>query len=311
MALNVTVFSPEYPDNQKTVTVDLKSMVGAGEQGDEIWVLSAATNAYSDNTSRTAISDILINKLKAGWSRSSGRVGSPYTVTGDAKYLRVAIDEDVSEAAEIELDTSNDPIPGSTVAADIQVKIRALAQGSGAKANSSKRLSYLNARCIFSDNRFTIISGGTGNSFTGSSRSSVRVLDGLTGSGCAAALGFENPMESETLASWIANSKETFLTSGYTSGEGSITVGDGEIASTGDALGITDGSNTEYFICTGVTPTVISGTSGLGHDYSSGSKVQVLRFQDNLADPQSPYNNVDGAMKWAVMSIVNQIDFTS
>jgi hypothetical protein len=67
MAVNVTVYDLEnYPDNSKTVTVDQKTVVPLGYDGDEQWVLSFTTTAYSDNTARTAIQDIYVTEMKAG-----------------------------------------------------------------------------------------------------------------------------------------------------------------------------------------------------------------------------------------------------
>ena len=61
MATSVTVYDLEnYPDNSKSMTLDHKAVVPVGEEGDEKWVLSFTTTAYSDNDDRTAISDLYI-----------------------------------------------------------------------------------------------------------------------------------------------------------------------------------------------------------------------------------------------------------
>ena len=63
MARNVTVYDLDnYPDNSKTVTCDQQSIVPIGYGGDEQWVLSFVTSAYSDNTNNTAIQDIYVRE---------------------------------------------------------------------------------------------------------------------------------------------------------------------------------------------------------------------------------------------------------
>ena len=100
MAVNVQVYDlTNYPDNNKTVTVDIKQVTPIGYEGDEQWVVTATTTAYSDIAARTAISDIFILEMKGGWAKSSGLVTSPFTITTDNKF-RIRMDADIASGTD-------------------------------------------------------------------------------------------------------------------------------------------------------------------------------------------------------------------
>src|SRR5688572_1528170 len=109
MAVNVSVFNLEnYPNNPKTVSVDLTELVPYGNGGEDAWVLSAVTSATASGGA--AIQRLYINHLKFGWAKSSGLQTGPYDVTGSQKHLKIAIDEDIASGAELALTTSDLPI---------------------------------------------------------------------------------------------------------------------------------------------------------------------------------------------------------
>jgi len=95
MAVNVTVYDLDnYPDNGQTVTVDHATLVPMSYDGDEQWVISFSTAAYSDNANLTTIQDIYVREVRAGWAKSSGLVGTggKFTITpstGDSMNVKM------------------------------------------------------------------------------------------------------------------------------------------------------------------------------------------------------------------------------
>jgi hypothetical protein len=324
MALNIdTQDLVNYPGTVKRVSIDVDSIVPAGYEGDEKIVMKSSTTAYSDNTARTAIQDIYTTSFKAGWCKSSGFAGSNGKFDLDATHykLMVKMDNTVSGTDgdgyyEISLAYNEDstPIGGDAVAADMEEKIRALNMET---ADSGYSLSYLNASVEYQDGKFYIISGSMSQYYTGSNRSSVRVK-AATSNDCSAELGFNMDMNSEQLASISA--REAQLGANYTAGTSPLTIGAGTGVTAGDALMITDGTNTDYFTAlAGTQPTsvvvAVSGTNqfdGITNSYTtSGTKVQILREQDPDGYPTMWYTDFDAIGRWAVKTLVNQIDYSS
>lgn len=303
MAVNVTVFDLEnFPNNSKTVTVDMSELVPLGNSGEDVWVLSATTTATASGGS--AIQKLYINNTKWGWAKSSSLNAGPYDVTGSQRHLKFAIDEAIGSAVEIALDSNALPLSGEAVAKDMQAKLNATAGSGGAKDGN---LAYLNAVVQYSGNTFRIISGTASDLYTGTDRSSVDVADGATTTGLAVELGFDILITSEQLSS--TQIKQTSLASGYTSGV-SLTVTNGGLISPGDCLGITDGTSTEF---RGVESAIGAGvtlSSGMDNTYAAGSLVQVLTLQDSTGEPPPAYATVDDYIKFSISSIVNQIDFS-
>ena len=302
MAVNVTVFDLlNNPNNPKTVTVDLASVVPLGNGGEDAYVLTSTTSATASGAGGvSAIQKLYIRDMRIGWSKSSGLKTGPYAVTGSQRHLKVAIDEDTG--TEVALTSSVTPVTGEAVASELQTKINALAKTGGAKVGN---LSYLNATVRFVNGRFEILSGTSG-TYTGVDRSSVAVTDGTTTTGLLAELGFDIPITSEVLAGNAVG--VTSLASGYVSGT-SMTVTTAGVVSSGDAIVVTDGTNTAYRGVTTANGTTLTLSSGIGTSFAAGSMVQVLGMRDFSADPPPIYTDIDDLMKYAITYIANQINF--
>ncbi len=303
MAVNVSVYNLEnYPNNPKTVSVDLTELVPYGNGGEDAWVLSALTSATASGGA--AIQRLYINHIKFGWAKSSGLKSGPYDVTNVQRHLKVAIDEDIGSAAEIALSVSDLPIGGDAVAKDMQTKINALALTGGAKAGN---LSYLNAIVRYVNGVFEVISGTASSLYTGVDRTSVVIADGTTTTGMLSELGFDIPFTSQSLAT--TQVKQTSLASPYSSGL-SLSVVNGALVSNGDCIAITDGSNTAFRGVQTVVGNTLTLASGIGNSFAAGSLIQVLGFRDPSGEPPPIYTRVDDIVNHGVNSIVNQIDFS-
>ena len=305
MAVNVSVFDLEnYPNNPKTVTVDLTELVPLGNSGEDTWVFSSITTATASGGS--SIQRLYISNTKFGWAKSSGLNTGSYDVTGSQQHLTIAVDEDIGDGVEIALDSSGLPLGGDAVAQDIQVKLSATASPGGTKAGN---LSYLNAVCNFTNGVFEIISGTSSSLYTGSTRSSVAVADGVSTTGLAAELGFDIPFTSENISA--TQVKQTSLASSYTAGEGQLTTLTADVVAEADCVAITDGTNTEFRGIESGVGALVTLSSGFANSYASGSLIQVLELQDPTGEPPTAYSNIDDFIKYAIASIVNQIDFSS
>lgn len=303
MAVNVNVFNLEnFPNNPKTVSVDLTELVPFGNGGEDVWVFSAVTSATASGGA--AIQRLYMNHTKFGYVKSSGLKTGPYTVSAGQRHLKISIDEDIGSGVEIALTANDLPLGGDAVASEIQTKINAVARPGGSKFGN---LSYLNATARFVNGQFQIISGTAGDLYTGIDRTSVKVIDGLTTTGLAAELGFDIPFTSEALAS--AQVKQTSVSVNYAGGT-SLTVTNAGIVSTGDCIAITNGTTTDFRGVTTAAGTAITLASGISNSYDAGSLVQVLALRDPSGDPPAIYARVDDYINFAVNSIVNQIDFS-
>jgi hypothetical protein len=303
MAVNVSVFDlVNYPNNPKTVTVDMTELVPYGNGGEDTWVFSAITTATASGGA--AIQRLYISQNKMGWVKSSGLKQGPYTVNSSQKHLKISVDEDISEAVEITLDENTVAIGGNAVAKNIQAKLSATAKTGGAKVGN---LAYLNATCRFVDGAFEIISGTASDVYTGVTRSSADIADGVTTSGLLSELGFDISFSSEELASAPI---QTSLASPYTTGT-SFTIATSGLVVGGDCVAITDGTNTEFRGIESGSGANIVLSSGLANTYAAGSLVQVLGVSDPSGQPVSGYQKVDDIVKFSIASIVNQIDFSS
>jgi hypothetical protein len=313
---NVTVYDIEtYPDNGKTVTVQLSSIVPVGAEGDEKWVISSSTTGYSDNTARTAIQDLYIREIKAGWFKSSGLAGGTFDITSSSKTIGVKMDAS-NYTYYIELEEGYN-LTGDAIAADMEEKIRAIPDGATwNSADTGYQLSYKNCIVEFVNNRFYIVSGDVAPYYTGASRSSVYI----TSSGVDTAytdLGFELGVDSQTMAG--LKPREVLLASNYTSGSATMVIGNGTGAVDGDVFYITDGTNSDYFIAisvSGTTLTVpVSGTNSfepVAHSYTANSaRVQRMMPGDPTADPTPYYVDVDSLVRFGIKSMANQLDFSS
>ena len=293
-------------------------------EGDEKIVMTASTTAYSDNTARTAIQDLYITDFKAGWCKSSGFAGSngKFDLDSDHYKLWVKIDNTVSGTGtggyyEIDLEYNLDstPISGEAIAADMEEKIRALTLST---ADTGYSLSYKNASVEYLNGKFYIISGSVSKYYTGSNRSSVKVMPAST-KDCSAELGFNMTMDSQRMSG--ASVKEVALASNYTAGGATISVNTGLGVTVGQAYLITDGYNTDYFTAMSgssesaitVAVNATNGFDAISNSYitTSGTKVQRLVEQDPDGEPTSWYTDMDAIGRWAIKSLVNQIDYSS
>jgi hypothetical protein len=322
MALNLdTQDLINYPGTNKRVTVDVDSLVPTGYEGDEQIVLVVSTTAYSDNTSRTAIQDLYITEAKSGWIKSSGFKGSVFQLDSTHNTFRIKIDTTVSGYGgtgyyNVVLDhDSGGNLQGDDVAADMETKIRALPDGvQWNTGDNGFIMAYKNCSVEFVNGKFKIISGSISDSYTGTDKSSVTVVSG-TSNDCLTWLGFDLPISSETLAG--IQIREAELTQNYPySGDYTVmyTAG-GTGATTGDAMAITDGTNTDYFIVAGTGPatgqfTVTSGS--ISNTYTANAaKVQLLKMNDPDFEPTSAYETVDALARYGIKNMINQIDYSS
>jgi hypothetical protein len=322
MSINVSTQDLEnYPGNSKTVTVDVTSLVPTGYEGDEQIVIRVYTNAYSDIANRTAIQDLYITEAKSGWIKSSGFKGSVFQLDSTHNTFRLKIDTTVSGVDgsgyyNVVLDHDNGAnIPGDTVAEDMETKIRAIPAGvQWNAADAGYVLAYKNCSVEFDNGKFKIISGSMGDSYVGSDKSSVAVASG-TSNDCLSLLGFDLPISTETLAG--VQIREAQLTQNYPYA-GDYTVlytSGGTGATTGDAMAITDGTNTDYFIVQGTGPAtgqfaVTSGT--ISNSYTAEeAKVQILKMNDPEFEPTPAHNSIDDIARYGLKNMVNQIDYSS
>jgi len=317
MAINVNVYDLEgYPENSKTVTLDLLNIVPVGAQGDEKFVLTCKTNAYSNYTNKTTINDIFIQEFLCGWGKSSGFKGAVFTITvASNDKLRVKIDNASNGVNSGYYEITLEPgvnLTGDAIATDIQAKLRALTLDTG---DSGKQLGYTNCRCSFTHSRFVIKSGTISKLLSGSSASSVEVFATVFGASANETLGFDLPVESKMLAG--TDIREVVVASPYTSGTSPLTVVTGLDITDGDSMYITDGTNIDYFTVISGTETSmevavsgIHGFDGIAHNYVSGSKVQKLRYSDPEYKPESCLDSIDDALTWGILSLANQIDYS-
>jgi len=180
-------------------------------------------------------------------------------------------------------------------------------------------LSYINASVEYQDGKFYIVSGSLGSYFTGEDRSSVKVM-AANSNDCSDELGFNLPMDSETL-SGIAI-KESYITVNYTTDTTPLIIAAGTGVEAGDCLMITDGgTKVDYFTAiSGTTSTSIvvatvanNSYVGIANSYTtaSGARVQILRQQDPEGIPTMWYTDIDSIVRWGIKSIVNQVDYSS
>lgn len=303
MAITETIRDVEnYPTKTKTVTLDLQKIVPIDNEGDEVYVVSAAPGTGSTNkVGGGAINPIFMREFKAGFARSSGFVNPPFTITSSNKNIRVSIDGSTYREIALEEGTG---LTGDDIAADMQAKINALASVGGLEAG---KVEFLSATVEFKNNKFAIVSGSISNTYTGVGKSSVKLLPGATND-ISSTIGFNIYFNSEDLSGIQVS--QTVLTSGYTSGT-TLNVSSSTGLVAGNAFMLTDGTNKEYFVASGISTAVIeiSGT-GLANAYASGSLVQKIFERDPDSELASPYEDMDSLTRFALRSIANQTDFS-
>jgi len=331
MALNVdTQDLQNWPGNVKRVTLDQSNIVLTGEEGDEQFVLSFSTSAYSDNTDRTAIPDMYVTTMKTGWCKSSGLTGAggKFYLTSSAHSLKINVDYTTNSGSgsntgdgfyiiDLTYNMDGTPISGEVIADDLQLKIRSLADNLST-GDEGLRLSYLNASVEYKNGQFFITSGSVGEYFNGVNRTSV-LVSAADDTNASVVLGFDLAITSMGIDS--ISVKEVVVAQDYVGGTNSLTIAPGTGVSAGDCLMITDGNDKkEYFTAlSGTADPVISlatlvpnGYNGITESYSElTSKVQILREQDPEVVPNFYHTTIDSICRHGIKSLVNQIDYSS
>ena len=326
MAISISVQDLDnHPGVIKKVSIDLESVVQLGNEGDESFVLNVSTSAYSDNTLRTIIQDLYVTEMRAGWCKSSGFAGSSgkFYIDDTHKSLKIRIDATVSGIDgsgyyEITLTPNDDstPITGEVIAAEIEEKIRALADNLNV-ADTGFYAAYRNASVEYKNGKFWIVSGSVGSYYSGNNRTSVVVAPASTND-CTEILGFDLPTTSHSLSNVAI--KETLLNSNYTANTSTLNVNTGTGASAGKSFMITDGVNIEYFTALSgttdssiiVATTTNNGYTAIVNSYTANkAKVQLLREQDPEGTPTSWYTSIDQLIRFGIKTIANQIDYSS
>ncbi len=327
MAINVNTQNLElYPGTVKRVAIDLESMVTIGAEGDETFALNISTSAYSDNVNRTAIPDLYVTNMKAGWLKSSGFAGSSgkYYLASDANALKIKLDATVSGTDgagyyTITLTENDDetPVSGMVVAAEIETQIRLLAANLEA-ADVGFTTAYRNASVEYRNGKFWVLSGSMGGYYSGNLRSSVDIIP-ATSNDCTKALGFDLNTSSYNLANVAV--KETLLNTTYVADTDTLLVNTGTGAMAGMAFLITDSTGTEdYFTAlSGTTDTSIivatestNGFTGIANGYTGGeARIQLLKEQDPESIPNSWYTSIDQLVRYGIKVMVNQTDYSS
>lgn len=316
-----------FPGNTKRISVDLDSIVPIGAEGDEKFVLSASTSAYSSNVDRTSIQDLYITSMTSGWCKSSGFAGSSgkFYIDDSHKSLKIKMDATVSGTdgngfytIELTPNDDNTPVSGEVIAIELETKIRALAD-SLELADIGHTTAYRNSTVEFKNGKFWIVSGSLSPHYSGNSRSSVAVSPADVND-CTKELGFDLITSSHALSSIAV--KETLLNSDYISDTDVLHVNTGTGAKAGMAFMITDGTteNTEYFTAlSGTTDSIIkvatlgnNGFTGINNNYSANSaKLQLLREQDPEGVPTSWYTSIDQLIRYGIKNLASQIDYSS
>jgi len=326
MAISMNIQDLEnYPGITKKVSIDLSSIIPVGNEGDEVFVLSAYTSSYSDNVDKTNISDLYVTDISTGWCKSSGLVGdsSKFYIDSSHYSLKIKIDATVSGidgsgyfTVDLTPSDDNTPISGEDVAIELEDKIRTIADNLGA-VDAGFYKSYKNASVEYIGGKFWIISGSLAKSYTGANRTSVSVMPADTND-CSEELGFNLSINSSYISS--ISVKEVLLSYDYTADTDTLLVNTGTSATEGAAFMITDGDNTDYFTSLSGTigsaikvPTSGSnGFSGIVNSYSANkTKIQLLREQDVDNKPYQWYGSIDRLVRYGVKVISNQIDYSS
>jgi len=319
MAINIdTQDLDNYPGNVKRVTVDQESLIPTGFEGDEQILLNISTTAYSDITARTAIQDLYVSDFKTGWCKSSGFMGTKFALDASNRSLEVKIDSTTSGISDgyyrVTLAHSSGlPVDAEVIAADLEVKIRAIADLLDT-ADEGYRLAYLNASVEFRLGRFWIVSGSIGKYYSGSTKSSVQVRASSV-TDCTDLLGFDLNTTSEDIDGVTV--KEALVLTDYVaavSGTGSITISSTIGAATNDCMLITDRTNSDYFQIDSVTDgtAITFDAAKVASSYTADvTKVQLLREQDPSADPTLWFDSIDKISRHGLKTIINQIDYSS
>jgi len=309
-----------YPGTVKRVTLDTQTVVPSSSDGDEKYLISASTSAYANNTTRAGIQDLYVAGGLIGWTKSSGFKGNNGKFALDSSNCGLGVRFDAATTSSgtivsgfypVTLEHSNGLyLRGEDVAADIQKKLQAV---TCLPADSGFQLAYKNCSVKFLNNKFYIASGTISDTFTGPTRSSV-LVGGTPSNDCKVLLGFDQQVSSEVLS--YTNIVEAPLVSNYTGLSSSLVVGLLGGVSPGDALCITDGTNTDYFTAVAATGGNITVSTdpvlGISNSYTvaSGAYVQLLKMADPDHRTNSFHKDTDELLRYMAKIVINQIDFS-
>jgi len=312
-----------YPGTVKKVAIDQVSVVPIGYDGDEQYVLTIGTSAYSDNVAKTAIQTVYMADMVTGWCKSSGYAGTggSFPLASGTSTFKIKIDATVSGSDgsgyyDVVLSHNDGEfIQGSVVAADMQDKIRNLTVVTG---DAGYALSYQNASVEYINGKFWIISGSLAKYYTGANRSSVLVASGTTND-CTTLLGFDNSMTSMDRAALTVN--QTLLAADYTADTASMTVAQGTNIQAGTCCVIKDSTgNSDTFQVVDRVDNVLTiptnganGHTGISNNYevAYGAYIQILQEQDPDMTPESWFGSIDSIVRFGIKNVVNQIDYSS
>ena len=314
----------EFPGTIRRVTIDLDSIVMTGYEGDENYLVKVSTTAYADENN-TAIADLYITEMDAGWCKSTGLRGAAgkFVLDSSNYTFGIKMDETVSGTNEtgyytIALGYDGTAKTGEAIAADMETKIRAITCGAG---DTGYQLAYKNCSVEYAGGKFKIISGTVARCYSGQYRSSVQVTPGDVLTDCTVVLGFDIPVTSEDLDTVTVT--EALLATNYTHDTSPLYIGPNTGVQAGDSLVIKDAVKHNYFtaltvsgaggieigVCTSGTNSYV----GISQDYlvASGTMVQVVKEQDPDNEPNSYFGSVDALLRYGVKSLVNQIYYGS
>lgn len=303
-----------FPGSIKRVSLDQKSLVLSGYDGDEQFMNSFSTSAYSDNINRTSIQDYYITSFKAGWCKSSGFVGTSFALDATHNSIEVKIDSTTSGISDgyyrVTLEHLDGiPIGADAIAEDIEAKLKDIAYSLGIE-DTGYKLAYLNATVEFIGSRFWIVSGSISQYYSGANKSAVSVRASSVND-CSEMLGFNLPITSEIMSR--TTTQEALAITSVSGSTGSVTINQSVGASINDCMAITNNITTDYFQVTDVVGgTVISfdPTTVTNNYVANKSKVQLLRMHDVDSIPGLWFDNIDKLMKHGIKTMINQIDYS-
>lgn len=326
MALSIrTQDIDNFPGVTKTVSVDLDSIVAIGSEGDESYILSVSTNAYSSSATNQRIQDLYITGINSGWCKSSGFVGSAgkYEINDVNNTFRIKIDATVSGIdgsgfynVVLAVNDDQTPIEGEVIAADMEEKIHAIAEILN-PADIGLSNAYRSACVEFRNGKFWVASGSISKYYTGNNRSSVVIMPGLTND-CSKQLGFDLSISSLRLSS--ISVKESLVNTDYTPDTEVLSINTGTGARVGLAYMITNGVTTDFFTTlSGTTDSNLkvatlanNGYIGISNTYTAyNTKVQLLKEQDPENSPNAWFTNIDSLVRYGIKTMINQIDYSS
>ena len=314
MAKEIVVFDFEHPEyDAKTVKVDIGTLIQTGHSGEEKWLLKFYTSELSNVDSREGIKSVYLEQLSSGWYKSSGLVGTSFTISTNNDSLNIRLDNS-SGTYKIILDHGTG-LKGTVVANEIKRKINDIPNSvDWIDIGDPIKFCYTNCNVKYKDDKFYILSGSSGE-YSGSEVSSVDVSE-VSGDTCYYTLGFHLGVSSKSLDSIIIN--ESLLLQDYVTNTSNLLLDNNISPEDGDVFYITDDLNEDYFICISgstvgnlkVQTSNVNSYIGIKNNYLAGAtKIQVLKKNDPDFIPTNYTISIDDMIKWGINNIANKIDY--